>query len=252
MARSAAMPCVRDRLGRGVGGGARGGDLAGELRQIVLHRLELGDRPAELDAVERVLHRLRRGCVRARRPSAASAPRRRAAPPRPRSSPWRRPHRRPAWRRRTTPSSRGSPARLVPWLIASPSAATSATAGSPPSLREHRDVLGGAGERARGARGRCSLPSRRARYCRPRAPARSSSGRRARRSRPAPSSQPAISVSASGTGAANRPATRNTANPSSISAPAPPRFVGDPGQRQPGLLERVPQLLRPLALPRPR
>src|SRR6185312_548820 len=46
-----------DGLGGGVGGGPRGGDLAGELRQIVLHRLKLGDRPAELNAVERELHR---------------------------------------------------------------------------------------------------------------------------------------------------------------------------------------------------
>ena len=47
-----------ERLGGAIGRGAGGGDLAGEVREVVLHRLELGDRPAELDAVERVLHRL--------------------------------------------------------------------------------------------------------------------------------------------------------------------------------------------------
>ena len=41
-----------------------------------------------------------------------------------------------------------------------------------------------------------------------------------------PSSHPAIKVSARGTGAANRPATRNTANPSARVAPAPPDSSG--------------------------
>ena len=39
-------------------------------------------------------------------------------------------------------------------------------------------------------------------------------------------SQPASNVSASGAGAAKRPATRNTANPSVIAAPAPPSSSG--------------------------
>ena len=49
---------TRTRLCCGVGGGARRRDLAGERRQIVLNRLEFGDRPPELRAVERVLDRL--------------------------------------------------------------------------------------------------------------------------------------------------------------------------------------------------
>ena len=43
----------RERLGRPVRRGAGGGDLAGERRQVLLHRLELGDRPARVHAVER-------------------------------------------------------------------------------------------------------------------------------------------------------------------------------------------------------
>ena len=46
----------RDGFRRAVGGGAGGGDLAGVVGQVLLNRLELGDRPAELDAVERELH----------------------------------------------------------------------------------------------------------------------------------------------------------------------------------------------------
>ena len=35
----------------------RGGDFAGEPREIVLHRLEFGDRPLERDALVGVAHR---------------------------------------------------------------------------------------------------------------------------------------------------------------------------------------------------
>ena len=61
-------------------------------------------------------------------------------------------------------------------------------------------------------------------------------------------SQPAIKVSASGTGAANRPAARSTAKPSAIAAPAPPSSSGTQVERQPELLEGIPQRLGPLAL----
>src|SRR3984893_4406567 len=51
---------LRPRAGLrgGVGCRPRGGPLARQYRQIVLDRLELGDRAPELRAVERVLHRL--------------------------------------------------------------------------------------------------------------------------------------------------------------------------------------------------
>src|SRR5271155_1520476 len=49
---------ARARLGGSVGRSARRRYLARQHRQIVLNRLELGDRAPELRAVERVLHRL--------------------------------------------------------------------------------------------------------------------------------------------------------------------------------------------------
>src|SRR3954468_6976041 len=49
---------VGDRLRRALGSRARRRDLACQLREIVLHGLELGDWPTELDAVQRPLHGL--------------------------------------------------------------------------------------------------------------------------------------------------------------------------------------------------
>ena len=65
-------------------------------------------------------------------------------------------------------------------------------------------------------------------------------------------SQPAIKVSASGTGTAKRPAARNTANPSAIAAPAPPSSSGTQASGQPRFFERIPQRLRPHARSRHR
>ena len=45
-----------DGLGRGVGGGAGHGHLAGQRREVVLHRLEFGDRPLEGDTLVGVSH----------------------------------------------------------------------------------------------------------------------------------------------------------------------------------------------------
>ena len=144
--------------------------------------------------------------------------------------------------------SRGSPERPIPGLIASPSPATSATTLSPPRVATTAMC---AALRANGtwrARPESWPP----------APTRMSPSSCTGAivigpcgdSIPACArSQPASSVSAIGTGAANRPATRSTANPSAISAPAPPRLVGDPGQRQRRTLRaHLPQRHWPLAL----
>ncbi len=56
-----------DRRGGGIGGGLSGGGLAGEHRELLLHRLELSDRASELDALARVLDGDRQDVLRARR-----------------------------------------------------------------------------------------------------------------------------------------------------------------------------------------
>ena len=122
-----------------------------------------------------------RECVRARRPSAAPAPRRRTARCRP--CRCRRPERTAA---ALAPSnetvSRGSPARLAAWLIATASAGTSATDAVAVMPSEHDDMPGIAGERhLPGAAAQC--PAGQLDIRRRRGSARSSAARRAPRSR---------------------------------------------------------------------
>ena len=113
-----------------------------------------------------------------------------------------------------------------------------------PAMSEHGDMAGIAGERhpAGAAASRPSAPS----VIWPSActgaivigPAGAAIPARA-------SSQPAIRVSASGTGTAKRPAARSTAKPSAIVAPAPPRSSGTQASGQPRFFERIPQRLGP-------
>src|SRR6188508_1167972 len=49
LCRLVADAMVNDRLRRAIGSGARRRDLAGQLREVMLHGLELGDWPTELD-----------------------------------------------------------------------------------------------------------------------------------------------------------------------------------------------------------
>src|SRR5665213_726903 len=102
-------------FGRAVGGGAGGGDLAGEVREVLLHRLELGDRPAELHAIQGELHRLLEDALE--RPghllrAGGGGDQIAVAPSK-------------------LTVSRGSPERPTPGLIDSPSVSTSATTGWP-------------------------------------------------------------------------------------------------------------------------
>ena len=62
----------------------------------------------------------------------------------------------------------------------------------------------------------------------------------ARQCRPRDSSQPASSVSASGSGTAKRPASRSTAKPSGEAGAGAAQVFRHPGQRQPGLFQRGP------------
>ena len=124
----AAKPVAGDRLSGGIGGGAGGGDLARQGREVVLHRLEFRDRPAELHAVERELHRLVEDVfegaghlLRPRRRAECTSPNVSSAGAGPAAtavSPSKKP-------------CRAAPGRLRSWLIASPSVATSATDGLP-------------------------------------------------------------------------------------------------------------------------
>ena len=116
------------------------------LREIVLHRLELGDRPAELYPVQRPLHRLvedvfeRAGhLLRPHRGAELHD----AEPCRDR----RRRQPRSALAPSNDTVSRGSPARLVPWLIARPRGRHQRHRRGAVLLSEHDDMLGVARER---------------------------------------------------------------------------------------------------------
>ena len=140
--------------------------------------------------------------------------------------------------------SRGSPARLVPWLIASPAAGTSATRRSA-LIGEDGDVAGVAGERhLPGAAAQRALGAELDMAVLI-APARSSSAPPAPRCRPAPAASPraASRRAAPAPQTARRRATRQTVD---HLGPGAAESVGDPGQGQPDSLERVPQRLRPL------
>ena len=122
-------------------------------------------------------------------------------------------------------SSRGSPARLVPWLMVSASAATRATGMPPPRRGRARRCVGRHGRRVLVGRGRPQPAGERER----RAVWPSLTGGvviapEGAAIPPSARSQPASNVSATGNGGGKLPATRNTANPSIISAPAPPNL----------------------------
>ncbi len=209
----------------GIGGGAGGGGIGGEGRDLLLHRLELADGAAELHAlagiahgeVEHLLQRARHRRDPRQRP---------AAPQRIEIDPW--PGATSCSAASVTSSkrssSRGSPARLRPSVIAAA------------SRRHARD------ERLAVLRGQ---HRERAAIARPRhetrvavePPAAARSGERsaspgttgATVSGPGGTAMPlsdsshaAISVSASGTATAWRPAARRIAMASPRSAPAPP------------------------------
>ena len=240
------MPKSRAGAGLGgeIGGGARRGDLAGQGRQIVLDRLEFGDRPAELRAVERVLHRLVEDLFE-------------------RAGHLLRAHRGAETlqhvgvdvggldRFRGRAVERDGVARLAGEAL------VMADRQARGRDQRHRPLVAACGPARRYAR-RCgrTAPARARPASRPSAPSAiwpsACTGAivigPAGAAIPArASSQPAIKVSASGTGAANRPAARSTAKPSAIAAPAPPSSSGTQVSGQPRFLERIPQRLRPHA-----
>ena len=189
-ARLVADAVPRDRLGGAVGGGAGRRDLAGQLSRDCAAPPGTWRSAGRTGRGRATIAPTGRGCVRARRPSAAPAPRRRTARCRPCRG-----RRRRAIAAALAPSnetvSRGSPARLGCLADREPRRpATSATDARRRSRRASTAICP-----ALRANGTCrarprELAVRPARYCRRHGPARSSSARRAPRSRPARAASP--------------------------------------------------------------